>query len=181
MSVLFALGAGLLAALLLWLLQRRQWAGSRGSRTTWQRQGFLLSPEERAFLPALREAIGGDYDIFGKVRIRDVLAPRSGQASPEDQARIAGHFSFVLCQRPDLAIACAVRLLPAGTGPRDGRLRGICQSAGLPVVEIEAEPLYDHRALRAAIAAAIRMEPLAVQEPHGRREPGFSGLKDLEL
>lgn len=185
------LGGIAVAALLLVLF--RTMSGQRGKslRPGYQKRDFLFTPEERLFLAALRDAVGEDYDIFGKVRIEAVLTPRpgSGRANAREdefEAIAAQHFPFLLCRKADLAIACAVQLLDhslAGTSSRESEdlLRPACQAAGLPLVGFEAGPLYDPHEIREAIAAAVRKEPLYVTEAGGRKEPRFSGLDNLKL
>jgi hypothetical protein len=180
----WALGAGLLAALVLWILQNRPWRRAKAPRIAYQRRDFLLTPEERQLFAALKDAVGEHYELFAKLRLADVVAPRGGGPLPE--SLLALRLSFLLCHRRDLTVACGVQLAPLQAGSRDAAgegdsLRGICQAAGLPLVEIAASPLYDRQEIQAAVAAALTREPLYATEANGRKEPGFSGLEDLDL
>lgn len=163
----------------------------KAARACYIRQDFLLSPEERQFFHALRKAVGEDYTIFGKVRIIDVITPRS--AANTDAAWDAlvatgeAHFPFVLCKPADLSIACAIQLIQhqaPGRRTRDGgtpALKAICTAAGLPLVRLEAGPFYDHHDIRQAVAEAVRKEPLFISELDGRKEPTIAELEKLEL
>ncbi len=167
---------------LLLLLILRQVVRSRTStRASYVRRDFLLSMEERQFFQSLRQAVGDEYVIFGKIRIADLIAPRSGahkdvlwQALEELGE---AHFPFVLCKASDLSIACAIQLVrrsPPGRKdrkPQDYPLKTICATAGLPLLRLEAGPFYDRHDIRQAVAEAVRKEPLFIGEPDGRKEP----------
>lgn len=161
------------------------------SRASYTRQDFLLSPEERQFFHALRLAVGEDYVIFGRIRIIDIIAPRSIAAvdSAWDALEALGeeHFPFVLCRQSDLSIACAIQLIQhkwPGRKARDAAehpLKTICTAAGLPLLRLEAGPFYDRNDIRQAIAEAVRKEPLFISETAGRKEPTIAELEKLEL
>ncbi|BBL76127.1 DUF2726 domain-containing protein [Methylomagnum ishizawai] len=160
--------------------------GGKPQRTGYQRRDFLFSPEERLFHASLKQAVGGDYAVFGPIRVGDVVSPRgtpSRQDAPREFEDIRdGRFAFVLCDPADLAVVCAVQLRernPAATGPDP--LKSICHAAGLPLVGFEAGPLYDEHDIRETIAQAVRKEPLYVTESTGRKEPRISRLDNLEL
>ena len=78
------------------------------------KQVALFSPAERSFLGVLSEAIGDEAQIFGKVRVADVIMPKKGMSRGEWQKafnKISGkHFDFILCDKGDLSIICAVEL-----------------------------------------------------------------------
>lgn len=183
---------GGIAAAVVILFAFRKFSGRRGKSTRpgYQKRDFLLSPEERLFFAALKQAVGEDYEIFGRVPAQDVVVPRpgSGRNPPQDELdETAGHyFPFVLCNKADLSIACAVQLQEhAFAGKKSAAhpdpLKPMCQAAGLPLVRFESGPMYDANEIREAVAAAVRKEPLYVTESDGRREPRFSGLENLEL
>ena len=189
------MNAGIAAlVLVLLLLVLRVFRRSRKTaRTSYQRRDFLFSPEERFFYKALLEAVDGDYAVFGRVPVDELIAPRIGNAAqtlPEAWEALAGRcFQFVLCSLPDLAVACAVELrehaMPGKKPPeRIDPLKTVCDAAGLPLVRFEAGPFYENSEIRGAIAQAMIREPLFVAEPatpSGRREPSFSGFDNLDL
>ncbi len=163
----------------------------KAPRVSYTRQDFLLSPEERQFFHSLRKAIGDDYVIFGKIRITDIITPRSvsstGAAWDALEALGEEHFPFVLCKQSDLSIACALQLiqhkLPGQKVhvPATHPLRTICAAAGLPLVRLEAGPFYDHHDIRLAVLEAVRKDPLFISETGGRKEPTIAELEKLEL
>jgi len=162
----------------------------RTTRITYQRQNFLLSQEEKQLYAALYQAVGEDYVIFAKIRVDDLVSPRSSpkgdQAWEELEALEETHFNFVLSSKTDLSIACAIQLIQhkthdQKTNPTGGALlKVICQSAGLPLVRLEAGPFYDTVDIREAIAEAVKKEPLFIMEPDGRREPRITDLDRMK-
>ena len=183
----FVAAAAVSVGLVIWRLFRSPPPG----RASYIRQDFLLSPEERQLFKALRASVGEDYVIFGKVRVEDVIAPRS--AAHVDAAwealETAGdvHFPFVLCKQSDLSIACAIQLIQhripgrTPTTPGEHPLKTICASGGLPLLRLEASPFYDRNDIRLAVAEAVRKEPLFISEPDGRKEPTIAELERLDL
>ncbi len=179
------------AILLVFLTGVRLLRTRRSTRTSYTRQDFLLSPEERQLYKALRQAIGEDYAVFGRVRIDDIVTPRAatGTDAAWDALEQLGemHFPFVLCKLSDLSIACAIQLVQHKLPGRRGRelaehpLKTICAAAGLPLLRMEASPFYDRHDIRQAVAEAVRREPLFITETDGRKEPTIAELEKLEL
>ena len=70
------------------------------------RAASVFSTAERTFLGVLQRAVGDTYEVLGKVRVADVIAPRnelSHQAWKEAFERISRvHFDFVLCHKDNL-------------------------------------------------------------------------------
>ena len=124
----------------------------------------LFSPAERTLFHALERAMGGNYRIFGKVRVADVVGTRG----TNDRSawwgafnRIAAkHFDFVLCAKDDLAIRCAVELNDRShESPRrrnrDAFLEDVCRTIGLPLVQIQARSQYAVAHIRKIVLAAL--------------------------
>ena len=84
------------------------------SEYPYQKIGSLFSPAERLFLAALRQVVADNIHIFGKVRVADVIAPGKSLLGSDWQKAFnkisAKHFDFVLCQKTDLSIICAIEL-----------------------------------------------------------------------
>ncbi len=177
---------------LLWflyhLLKRRQ-----SGRLSYVRQDFLMPPEDRLFYRSLKDAIGDDYVIFGRIPIDDLIVPRGNRGSDpllqtlHDQGD--SHFPFVLCRNEDLSIACAIQLIQHRSvstnrkkqGPNaESALKSICVAAGLPLIQMEAGPYYDRVDIREAVAEAVRREPLFIIESDGRKEPKITTLDRLD-
>jgi hypothetical protein len=124
----------------------------------------LFSPEEGAFLAALDDAVGGDYRVFGKVRLSDLVAVRRGVGRrflERASARIEPmKIDFLVCGRTSTSVVCAVELV--GGKPHKGRGRGpdkalgrVCDALGLPLVRVPAAETYSAKALAEQIYTAI--------------------------
>lgn len=179
-------------ALLLVILLLTRWYRSRHpGRIAYTRREFILSPEERQLHTALLEALGEQYVIFPMIHVEDVITSRDEKNIEHvwNQLDEAGEsvFPFVLARKHDLGIACAIqliqhRVLRSRDNPvPDSPLRGICQSAGLPLARLEAGPFYDMEDIRQSVAEAVRREPLFVTESDGRREPTIDRLERLDI
>ena len=173
-----------------WAIRMRPIRRGRAARSAYQKQDFLLSPEERLFFASLKQAVGDQYEIFSRIQARDVMSLRSGssRANARDghEAFEAQSFTFVLCHRADLSIACALQLSERSGGgkrsdPSGELLKSICSTAGLPLVIFESDSRYDASEIQSAIASAVRKEPLYLAEVDGRKEPRISGLENFEL
>jgi hypothetical protein len=154
-----------------------------------QKRDFLLSPEERLFFAKLKQAVNADYEIFGRVPVSAVLFARSLSES----ARKTGtelweqrYFSFVLCNKNDLTVVCAIVLGNHSSGRRQSEpasdpIKSACYNAGLPLVTVSAGPWYDADEIHEAIQQAVQKEPLFLPGTDGRREPRISRLENSEL
>ena len=130
----------------------------------------LFSPAERSFLGLLEQAVGKHYQIFGKVRIADVATTRSGLSPSNRQKALnrinAKHFDFLLCNRDDLRVTCAIELddkshQKSSRQQRDGFVNELCSTIGLPLVRVTAKRAYTVQELRTKIldATGKRLEP----------------------
>ena len=117
----------------------------------------LFTPAEVNFYRTLLHVVPDEYQIFGKVRIADVLQPQKklqGRAWHEAFGKIcAKHLDYVICRRDDLAIICAVELndrshqLPERQ-ERDRFVRAIFQNSKIRLIEVEAKRNYDLKELK---------------------------------
>lgn len=112
----------------------------------------LFSPAERSFLGVLNQAIEGNAAVFGKVRVADVIKPVSGL--PRNKWQISfnkissKHFDFIVCDKQDLSILCAIELDDKSHNSkkrksRDSFLESACESAELPLIRIPAKATYN--------------------------------------
>ncbi|WP_133718992.1 DUF2726 domain-containing protein [Methylocaldum gracile] len=190
MNWLILVGIAALAALLLFVRSSSR-SSEKARKSAYRREDFLFSSEERVFFFALKQAVGDDYEIFGKIPVIELISPRDEGAS--DGARKAFEqvgdrcFDFVLCGKTDLSVACALELYEHSvSGKRTAAtpadpLRAVCDAAGLPLVRIEAGPFYDAMEIKQSIASAVRKEPLYLVESDGRKEPRISSIEDIEF
>jgi hypothetical protein len=138
-----------IALTMLWKLAQKRGAALTGY--PYQKTGALFSPAERSFLGVLHQAVGGNAVIFGKVRVADVIEPKTALGRSARQKAFnkisAKHFNFLLCDKEDLPVICAVELddeshnskRPQG---RDEFLKGVCEAAGVPLIQVPAKSGY---------------------------------------
>lgn len=174
-----AVGVAALLLALVFLLGRLSGRGGKLARPPYQRQPLLFSPDERAFFHLLKEAVGGECEIFGKIRVEDVIAPKRG-ASRELLAPVEErHFNFLLCDKNRLAPLCAIQLHARQAGPDP--LQPICESLGLPLLRFQAGAAYSVLEVRESVRKAMARQPFCPVEADGRREPSISSIDDLPL
>jgi hypothetical protein len=149
--------AGVTALVAVFLLRR---ALSRRLAFPYQLRESLFTPAERHFLAYLIKAVDGDAMIFGKVRVADVIRPWDrlpGKRWHEAFHPISSkHFDYVLCDPDELSVLCVIELNDRSHDDperqeRDAFLRGACEAAGLPLIEIPARKRYVIKALRKEI------------------------------
>ena len=119
----------------------------------------LFTKNEQAFLRVLEQA-AGDYRVFGKVRVADVVEVRKGLSKSEWQRafnRISQkHVDFVLCHPQNLSVWCAVELddashKKADRRARDTTLEKIFAAAEVPLVRVPSRRTYDVTEIKALL------------------------------
>lgn len=166
--------------LFVWFLVRRL----RRRGPVYQAVDAVLTPSERAFLPALRDAVESDQVVLAKVRMADVLRPRPELARRRQRAALerisAKRFDFVVCGVVDTSPRFVVELDDLSRGrsdrrERDGQVEAVCADAGLPVLRVPAANKYASEHIREQIAALLAPPesplPQGPVTPDGRREP----------
>lgn len=117
----------------------------------YQKVEALFSPAERSFLGVLHQAVGNNAAIFGKVRVADVVEPKTGlgrSAWKKAFNKISGkHFDFLLCDKEDLSVACAIELDDGSHNSkrrqeRDEFLKKVCEAARIPLIQVPAKSGY---------------------------------------
>ena len=145
------------------------------SEYPYRKLDVLFSPAERSFLGVLNQALGENTQIFGKVRVADVIAPQKGLSRSDWQKsfnKISGkHFDFLLCNTSDLSVLCAVELNDSSHNSkkrkhRDAFLEGACQAANVPIIQIAARSTYNINEIQQSLAAYLpgSMSPDSTQE-----------------
>lgn len=117
----------------------------------YQKGEALFTPAERSFLGVLKQAVGENAQVFGKVRVADVIAPQKGLSRSDWQKafnRISSkHFDFLLCNQDDLSVICAVELNDSFHQSSDRKKREVfledaCRAAEVPLIQIPAKAGY---------------------------------------
>lgn len=137
-------------------------AGSAAS-LPFRKKDYLLTKAERSFYNALRQAVAGEWVVFAKVRLLDLLwLPRGTSNSQAHRNRVQSkHVDFVLCE-PDLLTPVLVIELDdasherADRQDRDALVDAVLRSAGLPVLHAAARSSYVTADLARRIRKAIR-------------------------
>ena len=139
--------------------------------------GVLLSPAEGELLAALRQALGGEYEVYPKVRLADLIEVRKGltrKQRAEALEHVAGrHVGFVICDRGTNAVRGVVEL-ELGAGPRTGRHRpvpfldGALAAAHVPLVRVPAQSPYAPAELRDRVLTAFGPTQGSAAAPPGR-------------
>jgi ssDNA-binding Zn-finger/Zn-ribbon topoisomerase 1 len=139
------------AAALFLLTKRSQQGTPAQEGFPYQKSDALFTPAERSFLGVLQQAVGDNAAIFGKVRVADVVEPKTGLGRSARQKAFnkisAKHFDFLLCDKEELSVACAIELDDSSHNSkrrqeRDEFLKGVCEATGVQLIRVPAKSGY---------------------------------------
>ncbi len=139
----------------------------------------LFTPAERSFLGVLMQVVENDAQVFGKVRVADVLGTKRGMSASDRQKAFnkisSKHFDFILCSRKDLSVLCAIELNDSSHNSkkrkdRDDFLEGACKAAGIPLVQISAQATYNLNDIRKPILPFLPSHQLSKVQPEIKEE-----------
>lgn len=125
------------------------------------KRGPLFTPAERSFFGVLNQAVDGKHEIFGKVRVVDVITTQKGLTASVRQTAFnkisRKHFDYLLCNKKDLSVLCAIELNDSShnsekTRKRDAFLESACESANIPLVQIKAQATYNFNEIKDVLA-----------------------------
>lgn len=146
---------GCLSALL------RLFAGAEpepASALPYRRKDYLLTKAERAFFEVLQGCAGGDFLIFAKVRLADLVwIPGGTESRMSFQNRIhSKHIDFVLCSRDAVRPVLAIELDDSSHERESRRARdefvdATLNAAGLLFLRVPVRARYDAAELRTLI------------------------------
>ncbi len=148
-------------------------------RKPYKRAEFLFTHAERVFYKHLVRAVSGEYLVFGKVRVADLItikAAYGSRSSMRDLAKVAQkHVDFCLCDPDTLAVVCVIELNDRSHDrhdrkSRDSFLNKIFKDVGLPIVWMKTQNSYNPIEIRQSIRANIEQahsseRPVAVYNP----------------
>ncbi|WP_167631780.1 DUF2726 domain-containing protein [Mariprofundus ferrooxydans] len=139
---------------------------------------------ERVFYHVLRTTVSHQYQIFGQVRLADLLEVKKGTEKSDRQKYFnqikSKHVDFVLCDLNDLRVVCAIELddkshNQAKRIERDAFLNAAFEAAGLPLVRFKAKHAYSESEvvahLNQFIEITARAEPVVEKAPPVQAEP----------
>ena len=146
--------------ILLYLLTR---IGGGSRDYPYVKKPSIMSRNEQAFYRALLRAAGQEYDVFGMVRIADLLEVESGTAKRQSwQNRInCKHIDFVLCDQDSQEPILAIEVDDRSHQRRDRQERDYFvdrafEAADLPLLRIQATRNYSAKELRKAISETLQ-------------------------
>ena len=158
---------GILGSILLAFIVKYSQKANLNQEFPYRRIDPLFTPAERSFLGVLQKAAGDQVNIFGKVRVADVINPQKGLSRSEWQKafnRIANkHFDFLICRSDDLSALCVIELNDSShksqkRSQRDEFLSAACSEANLPFVQIPAKVAYQIEEISTIIIPYIKPE-----------------------
>ncbi len=139
----------------------------------------LFSPAERSFLGVLEQAVGDDFQIFGKVRLNDVIRVQKGLPRAAWQAaynRIdRKHIDFVICKRDDFSIVAGIELddkthARKDRVERDGFLEQAFAATGISLLRFPARKGYVLEEVKSQLSAVCSPSPDIKMAPGGPSE-----------
>jgi len=187
--LIFAAVAALIALVLL-MIRAFSRRGGKATKYPYQRHSALFSPDDRVFYRTLKEAVGDEYEIFGKIRVADIVLPKKGASRNDARlafSPIAGrHFDFVLCDKSNLTVICAIQLRDKANPTQraedqNNPLKTVCEAVGLPFVRCDIKADYSIGEIREKLKGALRKEPFFLIETDGRKEPRISNIEDMKF
>jgi hypothetical protein len=129
----------------------------------YRRKEFLLSKAEGSFYGVLVHVVDGQYLIFAKVRLGDLLYIPSGTQGRQGAFnRIQSkHVDFVLCHRNGVRPCLAIELNDSSHDEERRKMRDefvvqALEAAGLPLLQFPAAASYNSSEVKARVIAAIR-------------------------
>ena len=149
MDLSIIIGTAVVIVVVLLLLLRKI---KSNSAYPYKKLDALFTPAERSFLGVLTQAVDNKYQIFGKVRVADVITPKEGISRSKWQTAFnkisRKHFDYILCDKNDLSVICAIELNDSSHNAkkrkeRDAFLERSCKSANLPLLQFTARARYN--------------------------------------
>ncbi len=137
------------------------WARRRGA---YELRAALFTAAERSFLAVLERNLPPGVRVFGKVRLGDIFAVKSGLSAGDRQGarnRIdRKHVDFLLVRAADLAPLAGIELddrshEAAERRERDAFVDAVFAGAGLPLLHVTAQRAYDAAEIRARVAGVL--------------------------
>jgi hypothetical protein len=111
---------------------------------------YLLSKAERSFFGVLQAQLSGQFVVFSKVRLADIVKPVSvdGPSWWTSFNKLSSkHIDFVVCEPESLALVCCIELDDASherdaRKSRDGFVDECLAAAGIPFLRVPAAKGY---------------------------------------
>ncbi|PZN69064.1 MAG: hypothetical protein DM484_30485 [Candidatus Methylumidiphilus alinenensis] len=149
---------------------------------------MIFKADEKAFFRTMKDAVGGEYEIFGKIRVTDIIVPKKGASAHAVKKAFNSiedcYFDFVLCEKTNLAVVCVVQLQDKTHSVRSNEkdtLIPICENLGLPLVRFAITTDYSAGEIQEKLHKAIIKGPFLLVETDGRKEPRISSVDGMKF
>lgn len=136
---------------------------SKNTEPVYQSTPALLTPAERSFFGVLQQVISPSICLFAKVRLADVIQPRSSLNPSMWQTAFnkisSKHVDFVLCDAVTTRVRCVIELDDSShhrgsRQARDSFVDAALQFASIPIVRFSAKHGYVPEKIRSELAKA---------------------------
>jgi len=165
MTVFIFFALAILVLAILFVLKKTKPA-EKTDGFSFEKRESLFTPAERSFLGVLDQVLDKRYRVFGKVRLDDLVKPGKGisqsrRTTAQNKTRMK-HVDFVVCSAADLAVIGVIELDDKSHDRKDRVVRDkfvdqACESAGIPLVHIEAQKGYRLEEVRTKLFAAFKL------------------------
>jgi hypothetical protein len=124
---------------------------AKGRANQYERHVALMSPAELRFFRVLEEALNGQFYLFTKVRLADVLQPKKGLVGAARMSAFgmiqSKHVDFVACAPADMSIQFVVELDDKSHErpnrmERDIKVDDALAQAGIPIFRFPVRSAY---------------------------------------
>jgi very-short-patch-repair endonuclease len=128
----------------------------------YEKRGTLLSPAERNFLLSLESAVRSDWQIFGAVRLADLVKVRAKTRKFQwwQNRLLSKRVDFVLCDIETMEAKLVIELddrtqRHPDRYERDRFIYQTLASAGIPLIRVRVEERYESAYIRKGIEDAL--------------------------
>lgn len=151
----------------------------KGLDLPYEKEDFLFTPAERSFLGVLKDAVGTEFRIMGKVRIGDIVKVKAGvDAKTRTSAfnRIQSkHIDFVACNPQDLSVQFVIELDDSSHSRQDRQDRDafvdkVMGAAGIPIIHFPVKRTYSIQEVRDTLVSKLN-QPESSPAPKATSTP----------
>jgi hypothetical protein len=156
---------------------------SKNAESTYEALPTLLTAAERSFFGVLQQVVPPNLSLFAKVRLADLVQPRSGLNASMRQSALnkicSKHVDFVLCDAATTKVVCVIELDDSShhrssRQARDSFVDAALQFAAIPIVRINALHGYAPANIRSELAKVGALTVKEIAHRNGKPEPAVS-------
>ncbi|KAB0670547.1 DUF2726 domain-containing protein [Oryzomonas sagensis] len=168
----------------------REWFLHRGTSKNYdlpyKSREILFTPAELNFLNTLQQSLNKNYQIYGKVRLCDIIEPKNNLDSRTQQKafnRISSkHVDFVICNARSLAIEMVIELddrthEQKARRARDEFLDAALEAANVPIARFPVKRAYTLRELQTKLGNFV----ISTQAPVEEEAVNVAGSKPVKV